>query len=351
MKVGILTFHDVINAGAFMQAYASVRVLRQLGHSPEIIDYTSPPHRYSPGRHLWQMGWRAAIRPRQWTDAIVTHRCFAHSRKNEFPLSRHFPTRSTISQERYDAVIVGSDIVWDFKLPFLGRDPVYFGEGVNAGRLVTFAASCGTVRPDDVIPNYVREGIGRFTSVSTRDHNTQDMVVRAGYSPPLLVGDPTFLFADSPKMRTQESNEILCYVIPGLCTKAFRDSVIALSRRTGLPIRAIVYRVPWAHQNHLSCTPFEWWQSIANAKYFVTNTFHGTIFGAIQRARFAVEMNDNIQLKIQRMVTEGGLGGRVFTAGNDLEGVLSAKTDWDATTGWMVEQAVIGRHFLEAALA
>lgn len=350
MRVGVLTFHDVINAGAFLQAYASITLLRELGHSPTIIDYTTPLHRYSPGEHLRQMGWRALIRPRQWSDSRATHAAFAACRASHFPMSERYETKDDIGKDPYDAVLIGSDIVWDFKLPHLGHDPVYFGAGLTTPRLVAFAASCGTVRPEDPIPEYVRQGLAHFRAISVRDRNTQTMVNNAGYPEPALVGDPTFLFSREPRPATTCTAEILCYIIPGLCTKPFIDSVVHLSRRTRLPIRAVVYRVPWAHANDVACTPFEWWQRIANAKYFVTNTFHGTIFAAIQRSQFAVEMNDNIRLKIERLVTEGGLWGHVFAPGAALEKILCAETDWDATSAWMNEQAAVSRGFVEASL-
>ena len=38
-KVGILTFHNTLNYGASLQAYALCRVLRNIGADAEIIDY------------------------------------------------------------------------------------------------------------------------------------------------------------------------------------------------------------------------------------------------------------------------------------------------------------------------
>lgn len=351
MKIGVLTFHDVINAGAFLQAYASITLLRKLGHTPEIIDYTTPLHRYSPREHLRQMGWRALIRPRQWSDTRAMHAAFAECRASHFPMSKRYETKDGIGKDYYDAIVIGSDIVWDFKLRHLGHDPVYFGAGLNTPRLTAFAASCGTVRPEDPIPDYVRHGLSRFNSISVRDRNTQTMVTHAGFPEPTLVGDPTFLFSHEPQPTTTPTDEILCYIIPGLSTRPFIDSILDFSRRTKLPIRAVVYRVPWAHSNDVLCTPFEWWKRIANARFFVTNTFHGTIFAAIQRARFAVEMNDNIRFKIERLVTEGGLWGHVFAPGAALEKILCAETDWDATAAWMNEQAAVSRRFIETSLA
>ena len=44
MKIGILTFHEVYNPGAFLQALGTFNLLKSLGHDPQIIDYTSPAH-------------------------------------------------------------------------------------------------------------------------------------------------------------------------------------------------------------------------------------------------------------------------------------------------------------------
>ena len=46
MKIGILTFHEVYNPGAFLQALGTFNLLKSLGHDPQIIDYTSPAHRF-----------------------------------------------------------------------------------------------------------------------------------------------------------------------------------------------------------------------------------------------------------------------------------------------------------------
>ena len=39
MKIGILTFHNAINYGAVLQAYATQELLKSMGHSAEVIDY------------------------------------------------------------------------------------------------------------------------------------------------------------------------------------------------------------------------------------------------------------------------------------------------------------------------
>ena len=42
MRVGILTFHRAHNYGAVLQCYALQKVLKNLGHEVQVIDYRQP---------------------------------------------------------------------------------------------------------------------------------------------------------------------------------------------------------------------------------------------------------------------------------------------------------------------
>ena len=46
MKIGIITLHYALNAGAVLQAFALQSYLKSLGHEVEFIDYV-PKHQYS----------------------------------------------------------------------------------------------------------------------------------------------------------------------------------------------------------------------------------------------------------------------------------------------------------------
>lgn len=47
MKVGILTFHEGYNHGAFLQAFCMVRAVRDAGGDPVLINYKN--------RRLWYL--------------------------------------------------------------------------------------------------------------------------------------------------------------------------------------------------------------------------------------------------------------------------------------------------------
>ena len=44
MRIGILTFHRALNYGAFLQAYALRRVMSEMGHQVEVVDYWPDGH-------------------------------------------------------------------------------------------------------------------------------------------------------------------------------------------------------------------------------------------------------------------------------------------------------------------
>lgn len=46
MKIGIITFHNALNAGAVLQAYALQTLLTQQGHKVEFINY-DPTRKYT----------------------------------------------------------------------------------------------------------------------------------------------------------------------------------------------------------------------------------------------------------------------------------------------------------------
>jgi hypothetical protein len=354
LKVGILTFHDVFNPGAFLQAYATQELLTRMGHNAEIINYNPPAHRYHPLRYALKQGWRLPLRLKKWSDAFVRDLAFSGARKSHLKLSMLHEVRGEIARIHYDAVLVGADIVWNFKNPNLGNDPVYFGEGLSTDRLIAFAPSSGACTLDDVIPEYVSKGLHRFDSLSARDPNTAEIVKKASGRSAEVICDPTFHIIDQiddfPN-RDLRRGFILIYLLPGQDTsQRLIKQVQALSAKTNLPVYAVLYRHKWADQNIIKCDPFLWLDLIRNASYVVTNTFHGTIFSILTKANFVLEYNDLVRSKTERMVSSAGLDSRVFTQDSDLSAIFEAEIDYDRAFIYFRSEASKALSYLSNAL-
>jgi hypothetical protein len=258
-----------------------------------------------------------------------------------------------VQAERFDAVLVGSDIVWDYQARHLGRDSIYFGSGLNTRRLIAFAPSCGGLldlnRP---IPAFVRKGLARFDAIAVRDTKTAELVHSILGRRPEIIPDPTLALSLSelPEVHNYSEDYILVYAIPGTIDAATQRTIVGFARKTKLRVVAVNYRHPWADVDHFCANPFEWLGRINCARHVFTTTFHGTLFALKMGKAFAVQYNPFIESKTRPIVEALGRQDRVCSGPVNLEKVLTAA--WDVATTWNCMDALARKSttFLSAAL-
>jgi hypothetical protein len=95
---------------------------------------------------------------------------------SRLPLSRRFSLNDPQAAGDYDAIVVGSDEVWNFRHPWYGSKPIFFGDGLQTERLVSYAASFGNHSAwDGIHPEWARK-LSRFSAISVRDENSRELV-------------------------------------------------------------------------------------------------------------------------------------------------------------------------------
>ena len=181
MKAGILTFHSADSYGAVLQARALVEVLHSLGHDASVIDY-APAYLTKPYR-LWRNDW--------WKHPVGTAKNLANSfavarRRRGFQAFREGMHLTPFPPEGLDAVIIGSDQVWNRhlnggELLWFAHDPVF-----DHTRNIAYAASTGSVP--------LPEGVdfGRFHRLSVREPRLQAELAARGFASTLVL-DPVLL--------------------------------------------------------------------------------------------------------------------------------------------------------------
>jgi hypothetical protein len=169
-KIGVLTFHNCINYGSYWQARCLVEALRARGHHAELLDHDCRcvrraeakcalqpklPER-TPRRELRHY----RLKTRKFIDAIAS-----------LPRSRRFSLHDPQSAGEYDAIVVGSDEVWNFRHPWYGSKPIFFGDGLRTERLISYAASFGNHSAWDGMDPAWADKLQRFSAVAVRDEN------------------------------------------------------------------------------------------------------------------------------------------------------------------------------------
>ena len=189
---------------------------------------------------------------------------------------------------KYDSVILGSDIVWDFSIPFFGNDRFLFGLDLNATKKIAYAASFGTVRNGSAIPEYVKKALDELDAISVREANSQDIVKSITNTEPLIVSDPTFIYDFENDKNIPTENKYGDYIV--VYGSTIGDELIKgcveYAKKHNLKIiclDSLDDKFDWCDINikQKDLPPFEWLAMFKHAKIIFTCTFHGLMFGLI----------------------------------------------------------------------
>lgn len=293
-KVGVIThWWSGDNYGQKLQAYALQIVLRDLGYDPFLIRYiTDGGHRECSGGMCAFYSLKAYVK--YWIKQALL--LFDKDRKKgmrEFicvrlSVSHKLYTRYSIlkSPPEADFYITGSDQVWN-KL-----DGSYFLDFVDNGSpRVSYAASFGGRNYTGRDAGCVKSWLKDFSSISVREKEGLILCNRLGVLNPRLVPDPTLLLEEKgyKSFFTGNANHrppyLFLYLLGHKCDFDTR-LVYDFAKRHNLEV---VYVVSQGKQDSFPKTyptvP-QWLELLANARYVVTNSFHGTVFSLIFERNF-----------------------------------------------------------------
>jgi hypothetical protein len=202
---------------------------------------------------------------------------------------------------RYDAIIVGSDQIWNHELlAEHGFGLTYFlnfADGL-AFRRVSYAASVGHSRQSTDAHATARQLLKHFDYLSVREDFSGTLVGEwTGRANIPVVADPTLLseFLSFPVRlsRRLPPKFILVYAVLG-CGIPIASAILKTVRRDmDLPLVAIVatthtdFDFPGADFYVRIASPCEFVAMFSRASYVLTNSFHGTIFAIKQRIPFS----------------------------------------------------------------
>lgn len=274
--VGVLTFHRCFNYGSYWQARCLVESIRAIGHHAELLDHDCDWVNRAEGRCLMQPTLPTRAPRGDFASYKAKGRKFLAAAA-DLPLSPRFSLHAPETAPGYDSVVVGSDEVWNFQHPWYGGKRIFFGDGLNARKRVSYAASFGNHDAASGIDDFWSGLLGGFDALSVRDANSRALVEDALGTEPTLVLDPVLLHPEAiDAAPTGEAPYVLVY------GHGFPDWLAAMlarwSHRSGLRLLSVGYRNDWADEQRLDAGPQEFAGLMAGAEAVVTNFFHGCVF-------------------------------------------------------------------------
>ncbi len=311
MKIGILTYHRAYNYGAALLCYALKEVLREMGHDARVIDYRQPDiERF----YAFKLSFtRAKARKLSLPKAAallllaplrdlkhgLIHRRMKHIFER-FQRERMDLTPACTDRipQDFDCYVIGSDMLWSYDTASDAFEPVYLGEFPHkpGARIVGYAIS-GTPR------SFRRLGEERkfdfcanFDALSIREKSLADIVSAYTGKPVSCCIDPTLLttketWADFSRPKWQHRKYLVTYFLraAGPWRKALEARLADLAQTEGLEIVDIDVsgrKAPLDVEDFISV--------IREARYVVTDSFHGVVFSLIfERPFHALALHDS----------------------------------------------------------
>ena len=343
MKVGVLTFHRASNYGTALQAFAMIEALRALGYDAELIDYrpdytecTLVERKLRDARNIRTVAsilvnrfiYGAAIgkKYQRFEDFCGTFRCGDTICKTMEDVAH--------AAQQYDVILSGSDQLWNENIT--GSDLTYFFPFAHQ-RKVSYASSFGVAMLEKAREAVIAPLLQDFAAISMREETACGMVremLFADDAPPVMrVPDPTLLLTAAewrqyghPGLALPEQGYILTYYM--IETPVLRAITRKLQQTTGLPVVNIKpsKRQMLQHEgvNLADAGPAEFLSCYAGAKYVVTNSFHGTVFGInfgvpMYVASLPVSVAGEVNSRLTDLLAWYGLSQRWITSAVEAE--------------------------------
>jgi Polysaccharide pyruvyl transferase len=313
--VGVLTFHRCVNYGSYWQARCLIEGLRNRGLSAIILDHDSSKIR--------AFEWKCALRDVPLSSLPCRDLVFyglkllkLSSARAKLPQSRKFPLEQPSRMEQFDLVVVGSDEVWNLAHPWYGGCRLFFGEGVCAKRLISYAASFGNYNANGGLDRVWADYLRRFSAVSVRDLNSQRIVTTALEASVPLVLDPCLQFPSRPPRRTGPLKVPFLAIYGDKFSETFVQRVRRFARSTNLRLLSVGYYNSWAEIQRIGASPEEFASIMANATCIATNFFHGCIFALKNLKPFVTELSTYRRNKILGLLEQVGAEKHLLAEGS-----------------------------------
>lgn len=306
LRVGVLTFHRCINYGSYWQARCLAEGLQARGHQAEILDHDS--HRVN------QLEWTCAFQPVLPTAVPKTDYPLYREKILKFfrvfdslLLSARFQLDNPAGMDAYDVVVVGSDEVWNLSHPWFGGCSLFYGDGVRAQRLISYAASFGNYDAAWGMDPAWTGKLRNFDKISVRDANSQAIIKNALGFEPELVLDPCLQFPVRPEERKLDNLQKPYIAVYGHnFSESFAREIRAWADKKELPLISIGYRNDWADEQWLTADPHDFAHFMAQSEAVATNFFHGCVFALRNAKPFACETTPYRRYKLQGLMAKVG---------------------------------------------
>lgn len=344
MKCAIVTVYNSENSGSYLQAYALGEKIKQLGHTAVFVRQNFSDHGTSYIQYIKKIGRGICKCKISSIKLINTRRKAFKTAVSKFTLEN--PNKSI------DNYILGSDTIWDISIKYFRNHRSFFwGTDFIGTKVISYAASLGFANADiikncDIVP----QALNNIASISVRENSAREILQPYTEKKIEVVCDPTLLLQrEEYEALAPQNNYKNCIFIYsyGKMPVEYAEEIQRFARTEGLKTIILGTGNEWCDFS-LAYDPFLFLGIMKNAKYVITNTFHGTVFSHILEKKFAVI--DCGKSKVTDFLIKHGTTDKSFRNAADIETILKSQYDYESINAIIQEERNAGTSFLKAAI-
>lgn len=299
-KIGVITYHNVTNYGAVMQAYCLQKALREISSEAgvsvdvEVIDYR-------PWRSVFYYYLRHFVKRRElsYFKKIIGFAGFRKKYLKESQERTYSSDKVSMFASKYDLVITGSDEVWKVG-EIRGWDSNYFLSFIDSNsntKKASYAVSANAAKGLDERVDEIKSYLSGYIGTSVRDSKTKLVVKDLFDIEAVEVLDPT-LITDSEVSLSDIKADIGKYVLLYSTLKKVPDNLSKYAKSNGLKIVSVGNKMKGCDISFPNATPELWLSLINGADLVITNFFHGVLLSIKMKTNFLPMYSGNKRFKI-----------------------------------------------------
>ena len=329
----IVTFINSYNYGAFLQAKATEMIISKTGLKPRFLNYCNKEEqnqrklfcysaKFSVLYNLKRFAWKL------WFGYY--HGEIRNGKKNfqgaidNLPKTKKYNRLSDIEKnERIDLLICGSDQIWNPDIFNAKIDPIYYGKIKNAKSKISFASSFGSYEPNKQQLETLKDYFCDFDAISVREGFAKKNLKKIGVEMPIdIVLDPTLCITAKEWRVVSKNNDkfniiqknaymVIYLVNPKVKCQGLIDYVSKVLNLKTIWIKNNDLKSFQVDEIVTNATPYDFVNLISNAKFVLTDSFHGTAFAINLNIDFVSIINQNNPERVMHLCTELGLLDRL----------------------------------------
>ena len=354
-KIRIMSMQRIVNYGSFLQAYALRKMISSLGYKDVgFIDYEfekdiiAPVKKTPIYKKIAKLPHSFSIRNK------IQHKAEFKKRYSEY--LKELGVNDENYSHDFDTLVIGSDEVFNCLQHYpVGYSRNLFGYGFEDKHVISYAASFGHTKIDQLrsygIDKEVGDMLSRFSAISVRDKNSEEIVEALTNVKPVVNLDPVLIgdYGDAFERQVGFSNYIIVYAYSGRLTKEEEKAIKKFAKEKNKKIISLGFYQNCADEN-LIVEPLDVLAYFKNADYVITDTFHGSVFSIKANTKFCTVIRDSNRNKLTSLLKKMKCEKQIANSLSDIWSIYDNAIDFSETNKIIASETEKTKQYLKENL-